>query len=204
MTEKNIYKTGTTTIGIVAKDGIVLASDTKGTMGHLAANDNVSKIFKINDNLAVTIAGGVGDAMFLVRHLRNQANLYELEHKKPLNVKSCSTLLSNILNTNKMIPFFTQFIIAGNKEELTMYTLDMGGGMIEEKNTAVTGSGSELALSVLDNEYKSSMTSKEAVELAKKAITSAKKRDIFSGGEGINVLIIKKDKIETLPIFKYK
>jgi len=197
------YKTGTTTIAIVAKDSIVLAADMQATMGNLQSNTDMTKIYKINDHLAVTISGSVGDALVLVRFLRVQANLFELEHKIPMNTKACATLLSNILNANKMVPFITQFILAGSVGGLSLYNLDIVGGIIEEKNFSYSGSGSELALSVLDSQYKKGMSTEDAVKLAKEAITSAKKRDIYTGGQGIKIFIIKTDKIEELPITKY-
>ncbi|MDD4049832.1 MAG: proteasome subunit beta [Candidatus ainarchaeum sp.] len=201
MNDKTL-KTGTTTVGIVAKDGIVLAADMQATMGNLAVNNNTTKIYKINDSIAMTIAGSVGDAMVLIRYLQNHANLYELEHKRPLSTKSCVTLLSNILNSSKMLPFYSQLIVAGADQEL--YSLDMLGGFSKEDNFSFSGSGSELALSALDKGYKNNISIKDTIELAKDAITSAKKRDVYTGGDGIKVVIIKKDGIEELPIEKYK
>ena len=133
----NAYKTGTTTVGIVAKDGIVLAADMQATLGHLSSNKEMTKIYKINNHLAVTVAGSVGDALVLVRFLRVQSNLYELEHKKPMNTTACATLLSNILNANKMMPYFTQFILAGSVDRQSLYSLDVAGGLIEEKEVEI-------------------------------------------------------------------
>ena len=199
----NKYKTGTTTIGIVTKDSIVLAADMQATMGHISSNSDMAKIYKINNHLAVTVAGSVGDALVLVRFLRVQANLYELEHKRPMNARACATLLSNILNANRMVPFFTQFILAGSVGGFSLFNLDIAGGVVEEKQFSFTGSGSELALSVLDKHYKPNITTKEAIELAKEAISSAKKRDVFTGGQGIKIVVIRKDGIEELSTEKY-
>ncbi len=197
------YKTGTTTVAIAAKDSIVLAADMQATMGNLQSNNDMTKIYLINDHLAVTIAGSVGDALVLVRYLKVQASLFDLEHKTPMTTKACATLLSNILNSNKMVPFITQFILAGSIGGLALYNLDIAGGIIEEKEFSYSGSGSELALSVLDSGYKKGLTTEEAIKLAKEAITAAKKRDIYTGGQGIKVVVIKKEKIEELPIVKY-
>jgi proteasome beta subunit len=197
------YKTGTTTVAIVAKDSIVLAADMQATMGNLQSNNDMTKIYQINDHLAVTIAGSVGDALVLVRFLKVQASLFELEHKTPMNTKACATLLSNILNSNKMVPFFTQFILAGSVGGLSLYNLDIAGGIVEEKEFSYSGSGSELALSVLDSQYKKGLSTDDAIKLAKEAITAAKKRDIYTGGQGMKIVVIKKDKIEELPIAKY-
>ncbi len=196
------YKTGTTTVGIIAKDGIVLAADMQASMGNISVNNNTTKIYKINDSIAMTIAGSVGDAMVLIRYLQNHANLYELEHKRQLSTKSCVTLLSNILNSSKMVPFYSQLILAGADKEL--YSLDMLGGYNKEETFSFSGSGSELALSTLDKLYKPNLSIKDAIDVAREAITSAKKRDIFTGGDGIKVFVIKKEGIEELPVEKYK
>ena len=132
-----------------------------------------------------------------------QASLFELEHKTPMNTKACATLLSNILNSNKMVPFITQFILAGSVGGLSLYNLDITGGIVEEKEFSYSGSGSELALSVLDSNYKKGMSTEDAIKLAKDAINAAKKRDIYTGGQGIKIVVIKKDKIDELPIVKY-
>jgi len=196
-----IRKTGTTTIGIVAKDAVILAADMKATMGHIAASEDATKIYTINDHLAITIAGSYGDGLILIRHLKNHANLYELEHKRLLSTKSCVTLLSNILNSTKMVPFYTQYILAG--VDLKLYNIDIIGGASEESKFTCTGSGTELALSTLDREYKSNLSVKDAINLAKETITAAKKRDIYSGGDGIKVVVISKKGVEELPIIKY-
>jgi proteasome beta subunit len=199
----NTYKTGTTTVGIVAKDCIVLAADMQATMGHISSAKDMTKIYKINGHLAVTVAGSVGDALVLVRYLRVQANLYELEHGRPMNTKACATLLSNILNSNRMMPFYTQFILAGSVGELALFSLDISGGVIQEKKYTVSGSGSEFALSALDKGYKKVFSEKEAIKLATEAITSARKRDVYTGGKGIKIVIIRNNCVEELPIVKY-
>ncbi|MDD3178521.1 MAG: proteasome subunit beta [Candidatus ainarchaeum sp.] len=202
MSEDIKFMKGTTTLGIVAKDGIVLAADMKASMGNFVADTSASKIYTINDHIALTLAGSQGDALTLIRHLRNNANLYELEHKRPLSTKSCVALLTGILNSNKFRPFYTQFIIGGTDGEL--HSLDMVGGSSKTNSFAVSGSGSELAISVLDNKYTPNITVKDAISLAKEGISAAKKRDIYSGGDGINIFVIKNDSIEELPISKYK
>ncbi len=197
------YKTGTTTVGIISKDSIILAADMQATMGNLQSNNDMTKLYKINDHLAVTIAGSVGDALVLVRFLKVQASLYELEHKTPMNTKACATLLSNVLNANRFYPYFTQFILAGSVGELSIYNIDIAGGVVQEKQFSYSGSGSELALSVLDNKYKKDLSTNDAIKLAKEAILAAKKRDIYTGGQGVKMFVITKDKIDELPIAKY-
>lgn len=98
-------KTGTTTVGIIGKDFIVLAADQQATMGHMAADDDAQKIYNITDKVSLTISGAVGDSLAIIRFLRAQANLYEIERETKITPKAVTTLLSNVLNGNRYYPF---------------------------------------------------------------------------------------------------
>jgi proteasome beta subunit len=104
-------QTGTTTGGLVCKDGIVLASDRRATMGYLIASKDIDKIYPISDNLAMTIAGSVGDAQTLIRWMSSEVKLYELKYEKSMNVEAAAVLLSNILVQYKFYPFFVQLLL---------------------------------------------------------------------------------------------
>ncbi len=196
--EEKIWKTGTTTVGLVAKDAVILAADKRATMGSMVASRNVEKIVKINDYMALTTAGSVGDVQALTRLLRAEMELYEnLSHKKP-SVKAASTLLANILFQQRMsfLPYYVQLIIAGYDTKPRLFSLDAGGSSIEEKYTS-TGSGSPFAYGFLEENYKEGLSKEEAVKLAAKAVSAATKRDVYSG-EGIDVWIIDKNGIKKL------
>ena len=83
-------KTGTTTVGILCKDAVVLGSESKSTMGWLVANKEVQKVYQIDDRLALTIAGTVSDAQLLTRLIKAQIRLDELRNGKPLKVKEAA------------------------------------------------------------------------------------------------------------------
>lgn len=207
MEMKEDIKTGTTTVGIKIKDGVVLAADMRASMGHLAYDDDTEKIYKITDNMAVTNAGNVGDSLTIVRFLRSQAKLYEIEREERMTVKAATTLLSNILNANRYYPFIVHLIIAGVNEEAELYELTPFGGILERKKYAVSGSGTELALNTLDQNFKEGMSEDEGVALAVKAVEAGKKRDIFSGGSSVAVFVIDKSGIRRLSetaVEKYK
>ena len=112
----NILKTGTTTVGMVCTDGVVLASDKRATMGHFIASKDVTKIFEVGDGLAMTIAGSVGDAQALVRMLKAEGQLFKLKYGKAMTAKNASTLLANIMFQYKYFPYYVQLIIAGREE----------------------------------------------------------------------------------------
>lgn len=192
MADNKELKTGTTTVGLVTKDSVVLAADTRASMGHLAYDEEVNKIHQITDNVSLTIAGSVGDALALVRHLRSHAKLFEIERETKITPKAIATYVSNILNSNRFYPFMVQFIIGGINTKPEMFDVDPSGGLLERKQFAVTGSGTELAMAVLDQNYKEGMTTEQGIELVKKAVNAAKKRDIYSGGIAVNVLVIDK------------
>ena len=193
---ENELKTGTTTVGLIAANAVVLAADQRATMGHLASEEDFKKLYKITDNLGVSIAGAVGDALTLVRFLRSQAKLYEIERETKITGKALSTFLSNILHANRFYPFIAQFILASYNSEPELYTIAPYGDVIQKKDYTVSGSGTEFALTVFDQGYKKGLSTQEAVDLAIRAVKAAKRRDVMSGGLAVNVLIATKDGIQ--------
>jgi len=191
-----VKKTGTTTVGIVCKNAVVLAAEKKSTLGYLVASKESEKILVLDDHIAMTIAGASGDAQVLARYLRAEFKLYETMHKRKISVKGAATLLSNILQSSKYFPYYVQLLIGGvDNKGPHLYDLDAIGGMEEEKKFTSTGSGSPIALGVLEDQYKENISIEEAKELAKKAIKAAIERDIGSGGRGIDIAVITKDGI---------
>ena len=196
--EVNDIKTGTTTVGIKIDNAVILAADMRASMGHIAYDEESKKIYKITDNLAVTNAGNVGDSLTIIRFLRSQANLYELERESKFTAKAAVTLLSNVLNSNRYYPFIAQFIIGGMNSTSELYEISPYGGILERKNYAATGSGTELALITLDHGFKENMNEDEAIKLAIKAIEAGKSRDIYSGGKSVSVTVIDNSGVRVL------
>lgn len=182
-------KTGTTTVGVIGKNFVILAADQRSTMGNIA-NKDVPKVYSITKNVGLTIAGTIGDSLAVIRFLRAQANLYEIERETKMTPKALSSLLSNVLNGNRYYPFIFQPIVGGLNNEPELYELTPYGGISEQKKYAITGSGTTFAMTTLDNEYKDNMTEEEAIALAVKAVSAAKNRDIYSGGESVTVVVI--------------
>lgn len=188
--ENEKLKTGTTTVGVKAVDATILAADMKATMGNIAAELTATKIFKINDRIAMAIAGSQGDCQTIVRFLKSQAKLYEMERESPLSTKAAITFLANILNGNRYYPYLSYFIMGGFNKEPELYTTDMVGGFSEVDKFTSVGSGFELAYGVLEHSYKENMDQDDAIRLAVNAVKVARKRDIYSGGEGVKVFVI--------------
>lgn len=183
-------QTGTTTVGLVCKDGVVLASDRRATMGYLIASKDIDKIYSVSDNIAMTIAGGVGDAQTLVRWMKAELKLYELKHEKAATVEAAATLLANILTQYKMFPFFVQLLIGGIDEKPRLFSVDMLGGITEEKMTS-TGSGSPIAYGVLEELYIGEKDITVSLPVAAKAVSAAMKRDAASG-ERVDLCVVTK------------
>ncbi len=186
------YK-GTTTIGLVCDKGVVLATERRAMMGHFIASKDAKKVYKIDDLIAMTTAGSVGDAQRLVKWMQVEAKLYKMRREEPMTVKGIVSLLANILSGNRYFPFFVQLLVGGvDKNGPGIYSLDAVGGMIEEKKAVATGSGSPMAYGVLEDRYAENMPIEDGVELAVRALHNAMKRDSASG-EGIDVVKITPD-----------
>lgn len=184
---------GTTTIGLVCKDGVVLASERRATMGTFIASREAKKIYQLDDTLAMTTAGSVGDAQQLARIMTAEAKLYKMRRNKPMSPKAASTLLANVLSGSKYFPFLVQLLVGGmNSEGPSLFSLDPVGGQIEEKRIAATGSGSLVAYGVLEDRYTEDIVVDEGVKLAIRALHTAMKRDAASG-DGIEVVKITRD-----------
>lgn len=188
------YK-GTTTIGIACKDGVVLATERRATMGHFIASKDAKKVYQIDDLIAMTTAGSVGDAQRLVKWMQMEANLFRIQRGESITIKGLSTVLANILSNSRQYPFSVQLLIGGvDKNGNVLYSIDAVGGLIEECSFVATGSGSPMAYGVLEDRYVEDMLLDDGVKLAIRSLYSAIKRDSASGGI-VNVIKISSDGI---------
>ena len=190
-------ETGTTTIGVVCRDGVILASDTRATMGHLVAHKKARKIYQIDDHLAMTIAGGLADAQRAVEILKINSRLYKLEVGRPMPVKSAARLVANILFRARAFPLLTQILIGGYDDEgFHVFSLDPLGSLTKEDCVA-TGSGSFIAYGVLESSYSKEKNVAEMLPIIAKAISSAMKRDVASG-DSFDIVVITKEGVREL------
>ena len=150
-----------------------------------------TKIFKIDDHLALAGAGEIGDILSLVRTLRAEAKLYRAKVGKEMSVKALATLTSNILHGTRYFPYFSWFLIGGYDEKPRIYSIDMGGGVTED-NYVSAGSGMGFAYGILEDSYREDMTLEDAIKLAVRALKAALKRDIFTG-DGIMVVVVTRE-----------
>ena len=182
-------KKGTTTLGLVCQSGVVVAAEHRATMGTMIAHKVAKKLFKIDDHLALTTAGLVGDAQVLSRYLTAESRLYTLQRDEKMPVKSAATLMANILNQRKFYPYFVKLIIAGiDSSGPSVYSLDAAGGAIADIYTS-SGSGSPYVFGVLEDNYRNNITIQDGVILAVRALSAAMKRDSASG-DGMDIAVI--------------
>ncbi|WP_422656643.1 archaeal proteasome endopeptidase complex subunit beta [Methanomicrobium antiquum] len=187
---------GTTTVGLVFDDGVVLATERRATMGNMIASKKAKKVYQIAERIGMTTAGGVGDAQQLARLMQVECSLYHIRRGKPMTVTASASLLSNVLNQHRMMPYYVQLLVGGvDKNGPSIFSVDAMGGASPEDDIVATGSGSPFAYGVLEDRYKKGFNEKEAVDLATRALTSAMRRDSASG-EDISIVVITKDKYE--------
>jgi len=185
---------GATTIGVTFKDGVILASEKRVSYGYLVVSKVGKKVFKITENIGAACAGLVSDMQVLIREVEAYGNLFSLDVGRPISVRSAAKLMSNLLFYRRLAPLITQTIVGGiDAEGASLYSLDPLGSVIPDKYTVV-GSGTEIAMGVVEEGYKENMNAEEAKELVVRAMKSAISRDIMSG-DGIDFLIITKEGI---------
>jgi proteasome beta subunit len=185
---------GTTTLGVACKDGVILGTDTRATMGTYVASKHAKKVYQITDNLAMTIAGGVAVAQKVVEILKVNARLYELEKNRPIPVKSAARLVSNLLFSNREVgmPLPMQALVGGFDETGPhVFNLDPYGSLNEEKMVS-TGSGSPFAYGVLEAEFKEDSSVNDMLPVVVRAVDAAMKRDVASG-DNYDIVVISDD-----------
>jgi proteasome beta subunit len=186
---------GATTVGVVFKDGVLLASEKRVTYGYFVMSKGGKKVFKVTDRIGVACAGLVGDMQILAKEMEAQANLFGMDTGRKITVRAASKLLANVLFNRRYSPLFTQTIVGGLDEDgPSLFVLDVLGSLIPDKY-AVVGTGTEIAIGVIEEAYKETMSAEETKELVTRAIKSAISRDSMSG-DGIDFLIITKEGIK--------
>ncbi|MBS3103249.1 proteasome subunit beta [Candidatus Woesearchaeota archaeon] len=200
MVEERELKTGTTTVALVCKDGLVLAADKRATSGYLISFKKFDKIITITDFIAVTVAGTVSDVQLLTKYIRAELSLKRIRTGRENSVKEAANLLATLVYNNirklSMIPGISHFLVGGKDEAgFHLYDLAPDGSIVEIDDYVSSGSGSVMAYGVLETLYKKNLTVDEGIKLAVKCVNAAVQRDIASGN-GIDVVTITKDGVK--------
>jgi len=182
-----------TIVGVRCKEGIALASDTRGTAYYLVRSKRVPKVFKLDERIGAAVSGSSGDVQSLVNTLRVEANLYRLSHGHPISTKSLAQVASNLLHGRRGFPYIVAGVISGvDSDGPRFYFLDPVGGKLEEEKFASAGTGSTIAYGVLEQNYREGMKLEEGAKLVAQSIKIAIERDAATGEKTIVALIDKR------------
>lgn len=181
---------GATAVGLTFSNGVILAAEKRVSYGNFVINKHTRKVFSVTDSVGAACAGMIADMQVLVRQVEALAKIRRLETRRNVAPNSIAKLMSVIMFERRFFPLLTQVIVGGVNTKSQIYTLDPLGSVLPDDYAAV-GTGAEMALGVIDSEYKSSLTAEQSKELALKAIRSSIQRDSASG-DGIDLLVITK------------
>jgi proteasome beta subunit len=185
-----MYMPGATAVGITFDGGVVFASEKRIAYGNFLVSKNTKKTYTLTDKVGTSVAGLVADMQILVLQIKALAKIRKMELKRDIPQNSIAKMMSNMMYERRFFPLLTQVIVGGVVDKPSIFTLDPLGSVLPDDYAAV-GTGAEMALGVLDHNFKVGMSEKDATELAIKSIKAATMRDSFSG-DGIDVLVITK------------
>jgi len=189
-----MYMPGATAVGITFDGGIVFASEKRIAFGNFLVSKSTKKTFEITPKVGATCAGLVADMQILTLQIAALAKIRKMELKRDVPPNSVAKMMSNMMYERRYFPLLTQVIVGGVVDKPVLYTLDPLGSVLPDEYAAV-GTGAEMALGVLDPQFKENMSESEAVDLAKKAVRSAALRDSASG-DGVDIMVITADGIK--------
>ena len=184
----SMYMPGATAVGVTFDGGVVFASEKRIAFGNFLVSKSTKKTFEITPKVGATCAGLVADMQILSLQIAALAKIRKMELKRDVPPNSVAKMMSNMMYERRYFPLLTQVIVGGVVEKPILYTLDPLGSVLPDEYAAV-GTGAEMALGVLDPQFKRNMTEDEAVDLAKKAVRSASLRESASG-DGVDIMVI--------------
>lgn len=195
----NDLKHGTTNVALKFKDGVIAGADQRASMGYMVASPTVRKVHAIDDRTVITIAALPSDAMYVVKLMRAELELFELNRDRKMTTNAKANLLSQILHGQFRtgFPFFVGLLLAGVDEKGGhVYNFDGSGSITDDAYTSI-GSGSPYAAGVLEAYWKEDMDEATAIKVVALGIRSAIIKDLASG-DGMNIFVITKDKMREL------
>ena len=148
------FKKGTTTLGFVYQGGIIIAVDSRASMGSFIGSQKVRKVIEINSYLLGTMAGGAADCMFWERRLAMWCKLYELRNGERVPVSAASQFLCNMVKQYRGYGLSMGTMVAGwDKLGPGLFYIDDDGTRLKGSLFSI-GSGSTYAYGILDSNYK--------------------------------------------------
>jgi len=186
-----MYMPGATAVGITFNEGVVFASERRIAYGNFVVSKTTKKTFVITPHVGAACAGLVADMQILSLQIAALAKIRRMEIKRDVPPNTIAKMMSNMMYERRFFPLLTQVIVGGLVDKPTIYTLDPLGSILPDDYAAV-GTGAEMALGVLDPQFKKDLTEAQAVDLAVKSVRAASMRDSASG-DNIDVLVMNKD-----------
>lgn len=193
---KSVMHSGTSIVGIICKDGVVIAGDRRSTAGGIIMSKNSQKVVKVNDYVVVAGAGVASDIDLNQRVFAAELKLKELKTRSRPTVKEAATLFGMMayrnIRTPSMIMSVVGMLVAGVNPDGTteLYTVEPAGGVYKvDDYDANFSSGMPYMLGLLERQFKKGMSIKEGIELAKECIKASIERDNASGN-GIDIFSV--------------
>lgn len=191
---REAVKRGTTSVGIVSKDGVIFAVDKK-VKSKLVVPTSIEKIFKIDEHIGTASSGLVADARRLVDIARRQAQVNKLQYHEPISVTGLAKYIGDLeqmyTQSGGIRPFGISLIIGGvSDDECRIYETDPSGALVEYKATAI-GFGREKALELFEDKYEDDLSLDDAIDLAIEGIYKA--TDGKVADDSVEISIVDKE-----------
>ncbi len=168
----NAADRGTTGVGIVYKDGVLLAADKK-IVTPLIVSSSFEKLFLIEDHIAIVYSGLVGDARALAEFARDFAEQHRLLYGEPVDVETLAKEIAKIKQIftqyGGIRPFGVMFLIAGYDERPRLFETQPSGTLLEYYADAI-GRKKYDVMSLLEKKWKKDMSLEDAEKLATEAL----------------------------------
>jgi len=165
-----------TCVGVLSKEGIVLAAEKKVTSKLLESKGSSEKMYRLDNHVAASVAGLTADANIVVNYARLTAQRYLIQYGQPTPieqlVQTVCDLKQGYTQFGGLRPFGVSFLYAGWDQHLgfQLYKSDPSGNYGGWMATSI-GAGHQTATSILKSDYKEDGTLKDALILAIKVLS---------------------------------
>jgi proteasome alpha subunit len=173
---REAVKRGTTAVGVKCSDGVVLIVD-KRVSTKLLEQSSIEKIFKVDDHIAVSSSGLVGDARALVDRARVECQINRVTYNESIDVETLAKKICDHMQTLTQYggarPYGTALLIAGISDGVPrLFETDPSGTLLEYKASAI-GTGRPAVMKVFEEDYREGMKIADAIPMGLKALHAA-------------------------------
>ncbi|EJD00338.1 proteasome subunit [Fomitiporia mediterranea MF3/22] len=188
--------TGTTIVGCIFKDGVVLGADTRATAGKIVEDKNCEKIHYITENIRCCGAGTAADTEFTTAMISSNMELHALSTGRTPRVVTAMTMLKQYLFRYQ--GYVSAALVLGGVDSTGPHLFTVAPHGSTDKLPYVTmGSGSLAAMSVFESSWKPNMSRQEALSLVVAAISAGIFNDLGSGSN-VDACVITADHTENM------